>query len=185
MKTIAQPTDQQTEIDALAKRYAERRARVRDIVDQIEDEVRVVHRKHRRALAEALATAAGCQDALISRIRDAVALFVKPKTWALHDIKLGFRKGSGKVEFDDNDTLVAKLRKKFGEDSEEFRACVEVKHVIRKDALRDLDAKHLAALGVTIEDVTDVPFVKGVETETDKLVKRLLKEATGRIPEES
>ncbi len=185
MTTIAKTTAQHTEIDSLAKRYSERRARVREIVDQIEDDVRAVHRKHRRALAEALATAAGCQDVLISRLREAVSLFVNPKTWSLHGIKLGFRKGSGKVEFDDEDALVAKLRKRYGEESDEFRACVKTKHVIVKDALRDLDAKDLAKLGVTIEDVNDVPFVKGVESETDKLVKRLLKEATGRIPEEA
>ena len=173
-------------IDVLAKNYAARRARVATLVARMDDDIRTIHTQYRRDLREALGTAAGAKDALVSMIREAADLFTKPKTWTLHGLKFGLRKGTGKVEFEiEEDVLVTKLRKRFGEDSEEFRACVEVKHVIKKDALRDLEAKDLAALGVTLEDVVDVPFVKGATSDTDKLVTRLLKESTGRVPEDA
>lgn len=186
MKTTTAPaTEKHQQLDALAKNYAARRARVQEIVETIEDEIRTVHRKHRRALHEALATAEGAQGALRAEILAHPELFEKPKTITIHGLKIGYRKGSGKVEWEiEDDQLVAKLRKRFGEDSESFVACVKTVEKIVTDGLRDLEAKDLAALGVTIEDVGDVPFIKSVEGEADKLVKRLLKEATGRIPEE-
>ena len=137
------------------------------------------------ALHEALATAEGAQAALRAELADHPELFQKPKTWTLHGIKIGFRKGSGKVEWEiEDEQLVAKIKKRFGTDSEQVRSCIRVIEKIDSDALRDLEAKDLAALGVTIEDVVDVPFIKAETSEADKLVKRLLKEATGRIPDD-
>jgi hypothetical protein len=172
-------------IDVLAKNYAAKRARVAAITVEIEDGIRAVHRKHRRALIEALAVAEGAQAALRSELTANPKLFEKPKTWTLHGIKVGYRKGSGKVEWEiEDDQLIAKIKKRFGELSPEVEQCIEIIEKIDKDALRNLDAKDLAHLGVTIEDVTDVPFIKAEASEADKLVKRLLKESTGRIPEE-
>lgn len=184
MKTIAK-TPVHERLDALAKNYAARRARVASIVTDIEDEIRGVHSRHRRALHEALATAEGAQAALRAELTDHPELFEKPKTWTLHGIRIGFRKGSGKVEWEiEDEQLVARIKKRFGADSEQARACIKVVEKVVSDALRELDAKDLAALGVTIEDVGEVSFVKAEASEADKLVKRLLKEATGRVPEE-
>lgn len=183
MNTTATETHEQ--LDTLAKNYASRRERVKVLVDQIEDDIRAVHRKHRRALLDAISTAEGAQAALRAEITEHPELFEKPKTITLHGLKIGYRKGSGKVEWEiEDEQLIARLKKRFGTESPQLAACVEVVEKVVKDGLRDLEAKDLAALGVTIEDVVDVPFIKSVDSEADKLVKRLLKEATGRIPEE-
>jgi hypothetical protein len=164
-------------IDALALNYSKKRERVTALANALEDEVRAVYRRHRRALNEALATAEGAQAALRAEVAEHPELFEKPRTWALHGIKLGFQKGRGKVEWDLEDAdLVERLRKRLGGDSAEFENCVEYVAKINVDGLRELATKDLAACGVTVEDTADVVVVKAVESVTDKLVKRLLKE---------
>lgn len=164
-------------IDALALNYSKKRERVSALANALEDEVRAVYRRHRRALNEALATAEGAQSALRAEVQDHPELFDKPRTWALHGIKLGFQKGRGKIEWEiEDEALIERLRKRLGDSSPAFENCVEYVATIKVDGLRELPTKDLAACGVTVEETADVVVVKAVESVTDKLVKRLLKE---------
>ncbi|MBC8009940.1 MAG: hypothetical protein H7067_07575 [Burkholderiales bacterium] len=175
MKTIAQVPAAET-LDALAKNYAARRARVATLVARMDDEIRAIHRRHRADLTEALGTAEGALSALHVEIEAHPELFERPRTWTLHGIKLGFKKGSGRVEFEDSDRVIERLKKRFGDLSPQVEACVEVVEKLNLDALRDLDGKDLAALGVSIEGSGDVVYIKSADTAVDKLVKQLLKE---------
>ena len=163
-------------IDCLALNYSKKRERVSKLANALEDEVRAVYRRHRRDLNEALAAAEGAQAALRAEVQEHPELFEKPRTWALHGIKLGFQKGKGKVDWADDDQVIARINKRFGELSPEVENCVEIVEKLKADALRELPTKDLAAIGVTVEGTGDVVVVKAVETATDKLVARLLKE---------
>lgn len=123
--------------------------------------------------ADAFATACYNFDADRNR-----GLFDKPRTWTLHGIKLGLNKGKGRVEFDDEEKVIAKLKARFGDLSPEVDRCVEVIEKLDADGLRELDGKALAAIGVTIEGTGDVVYIRAVDTAVDKLVKRLLKEGS-------
>lgn len=161
-------------IDSLALNYAKRRERVKQIVDRLEDEVRAAHRRYRRELNEAIGTAEGAQAALRAEIEAHPELFEKPRSWHLHGIKLGFAKGKGRVTWEDDEQLIKRIRRQFPD--EVAARLIRVTEAPIVDALKELDAKELAKLGVTVETTGDCVFVKAADTETDKLVKRLLKE---------
>jgi hypothetical protein len=175
MKTIAQ-TPATERLDALAKHYAQRRARVATLVSRMDEKIRAIHREFRADLTEALGTAEGALMALHVEVEQHPELFVQPRTWTLHGIKFGFKKGAGRVEFEDEAKVIERLKKRFGELSPEVDRCVEVKEKLVLDQLRELEGKDLAALGVVIEGTDDVVFIKSVDTAVDKLVKLLLKE---------
>lgn len=170
------------QIDALALNYARRRERVKQIVDQLEDEVRASHRKYRAALNEALATAEGAQAALRAEVEANPDLFANPRSWSLHGIKFGFGKGRGRAVWDDDEQLIKRIRRQFPEEVATRLIRINEEPIV--DALKELEAKELAKLGVTIETTGDCFFVKAADTETDKLVKRLLKEGAREKTEE-
>lgn len=164
----------QEKIDALALNYSKRRQRVKSLADKLEDEIRAVYRRYRQPLNEAIASADEAQTELRAEIEANPGLFVQPRTWALHGIKLGFGKGRGKTEWGDDEVLIKRIRSHFpAEVAETYIRKIEEPIV---DSLKELDAKTLARLGVRIETTGDCVIVKAADSETDKLVKRLLKE---------
>jgi len=92
----------------------------------------------------------------------------------LHGIKLGFGKGRGKTEWGEDEVLIKRIRSQFpAEVAATFIRTVEEPIV---DALKELDGKTLARLGVAVEETGECVIVKAADSDTDKLVKRLLKE---------
>jgi hypothetical protein len=125
-------------------------------------------RQRTRALREAAAETV----ALIDANRH---LFDKPKSRQLHGFKFGLRKGSGSVEFEDEDQVIKLIEKRFDEAQQEL-LIKTTKRVVKK-ALLGLDTRDLAALGCTVEDTGDIAFLRDSDTDVDKLVNALLKSA--------
>lgn len=164
------------DIDTLAKAYADRRALLAERLTELDRDLAAVKRKHMKELKRHVALTAECQTDLANAIDGAPELFEKPKTRILHGIKVGFRKGPGGLDWDDDDDLVRKIERMFPEDSEAERYLI-VKKKPSADALEDLDAATLKRLGIVVEDTGDVVVVKAVESDVEKLVKALLKGA--------
>ncbi len=180
MTTIATAKPPHEVLDALALNLAKRRQQLADRVAEYDAEILAVHRRHRAALNEAAGHVAGAHDALRAEIEAHRDLFVEPKSWTLHGIQLGLRKGAGKLDWDDDEALVARIRKQFNEDEAELLIRVKEEPIVA--ALQDLDGKELARLGVRVEDTGDVVFVRPLVADTDKLLKVLLKESARTEP---
>lgn len=115
-------------------------------------------------------------EELQALVASAPSLFLKPKSQVLHAIRLGYRKGSGKIDFDDEDQVIARIRKLLPADQADMLiVCTES---VSKEALATLDVGDLKRLGCTVEDTNDVPFVRLADKESAKVIKALLKDAT-------
>ena len=167
------------EIDKLAAQYSDARALLTDLVSSLTVLQDALTREHMPPIRKAVQRAAEKHDQLIALTEAAPHLFVKPKSHTLHGIKVGYRKGSGKMEFqfEDEDTI-AKIRKVLEKEEIDSTPFITVREKPNKEALEGLDGKQLAKMGISIEDTGDVPFVKPVDGAVDKIVKALLKEAT-------
>jgi hypothetical protein len=163
------------DLDTLTKAYADRRALLADRLTALDADLNAVKRTHMKELKRHVALTAECQTALASAIDDAPELFEKPKTRILHGIKIGFRKGKGKIEWEDDAQLVALIKKKFPDFVDDLIITTEVPSAT---GLQDLDAAELRKLGVTVEEAGEQVVVKAVESDVEKLVKLLLKGAT-------
>lgn len=174
------PTTRMNIIELRARVFAERHAKLRDIVTALESAREALMKAELPKIRRALAAAAEAESDLKAILDDSADLFVKPRSAIFHGIKVGFAKGKGKIEWDDPDQVVRLIHKHFPEQADVLIVTAEKP---AKDALANLTASELKRLGVTIEDSGDVAFIRPVDGAVDKLVKALLKAATAEVTE--
>lgn len=168
------------QIDDLAKRYAKARAVVSERVHELEAEQQALARRRVGGIKVAAAEAADIAAKLRALIEQAPHLFVRPKTMTLHGITVGFRKGAGKVEWEDDAKVVALIEKHLPDQAE---VLIITEQKPSADALKNLDARDLAKIGARIEGTGEFVVVKSADSAVDKLVAKILKEgATAAEP---
>ena len=161
-------------IEQAAKRYADRRSELGDIVRLLNYQVDLIKRAALADIKRAVARTADTHSALRSLLETTPGLFVKPRTVIFHGIKCGWEKGKGKVVFEDSDKVCQLINKHFPELAEHL---VIIKETPNKKALAELPASDLKRLGITIEDTGDAVVIRAVDTTVDKIVNALLAEA--------
>lgn len=166
---------QLTDIEPSAKAYAEARAKVAEIVTQLNDGIEALKRSHMPALKRAITRAAEKHDQLKQLIEANPALFVKPRTVIYHGVKIGLKQGSGGITFDDADQVVRLIKKHFPEQADVLVITTEKPS---KDALRNLTVAELKKVGCNAVEAGDQVVIKPTDSEVDKLVDTLLKGAT-------
>lgn len=154
---------------------ADARDTITTIVSELNDGIDALKRDRMPALKAAVRKAAEQHDKLKALIEEHPALFTKPRSVVFHGLKIGFRKGTGGIEFDDDEQVVKLIRKHY---PEQFDVLVKTTEKPIKSALGALTAAELKKLGVRVEDTGDVAFIKPTDSAVDKLVNQLLKSAT-------
>lgn len=163
------------DLEKRVKRLADTRATLSSIVASLNEGIYALKRQNMPQLKAAANAWAEEHDKLKALIEAHPELFTKPRTVVMHGIKLGFRKGTGSMEFDDAEQVVKLVRKHF---PDEFDLLVKTEHKPVKKALEQLTAAELKRLGITVEETGDVVFIKPTDSAVDKLVNALLKSAT-------
>jgi hypothetical protein len=162
------------EIEKLAQTFSEEHTALSAIVADIEAEHDATKRKYITALRKVVGRAKEAKARLSTAVESAPALFVKPRTQIFHGIKVGFVKGKGKLEIEDEDVTIARLKKLFAESAPGYLRIVEE---LNKEALALLPAADLKKLGVTVTDTGDTVVVKPVDGAVEKIVTALLKDS--------
>ena len=166
------PATSLEEIAALCRAYAEARRELSDKVEQVRSARRKATRPHRRGLSARTAGASGARDELRAAIRANPDLFGKPRTRTLEGVKVGYRKQPGKIVADET-RAISRIRKLFPDREAEL---VRVKESLDRAAVRKLDARAMAAIGVSIADVDDEIVIVTASDDLDRLVDAMLDE---------
>ena len=161
------------EIETQVIEYAKARQRLVDKCNGLQQAVDALKRGAKVDIRDAAMAAAEKKTRLEGAILAGKELFERPKTMILHGVKIGLQKGKGKLDWEDAD-LVVKLIKKHM--PELVDTCIQVTEKPIKGALENLSVAELKKIGVTAEDTGDQVVVKPVESEVDKLIKKLSKE---------
>lgn len=161
------------EIDTLTRKHADARTRLADHVRALTGDIEAAKRSYLPGIRGAVARAKDTEAELRAAIEASPELFVKPRTQTLHGIRVGFKKGKGKLEIDNEEHLVKLIRKHF---PEQFDALVKTTEKPLKGALEQLAAADLKKLGIEVADTGDVVFIKDTASDVDKLVDALLAE---------
>lgn len=162
-----------TEIDKLTTNYGSERAVLSGRVATLQRELEEVRARHLPTIRAAVGRCAEKHAKLIAAIEASPELFEKPKSLVINAIKVGFKKGSGKLEIDDEEKTVSLILKHF--DADEAELLIKTTRKPIKKALENLDASDLKKIGVSVEDTSDMAFAKPTDTAVDKIVKALLK----------
>ena len=163
------------QLNALAETYAAKRARLDEITTEIDDAQRAVLRANRRRLGEAHGAAAEAFLALQSEIANNPGLFVKPRTFIVHGIKIGYQKQPGKIIVADEPKTIALIRKNLGEDA--AATLIKTEERVIKSAAGNLPASDLKRVGIEVTADTDKIVLTSVDSALDKLIERLIEEA--------
>ena len=161
------------EIDRGAKLYRDAREVLTSHVNALNDDVEKARRTHLPNIKRAVERVRTNESELRRLINDSPEHFDKPKTQVLHGIRVGFKKGAGKLEFDDADQVVKLIRKHF---AEQFDLLVKVTERPNKEALSQLTVAELKKLGIEVQSTGDVVFIKDTVSDIDKLVAAMLKQ---------
>jgi len=161
-------------IEALTKAFADEHACLAGIVEKMQLEMEAIKRKHLQPLRGAVARTAKAKLTLHTAIAGSPALFEKPRTQIFHGVKVGFQKGKGGIEFADVEKTLALIRKHFGDEAIAYIRTVETPD---KKMLADMPAAELKKIGATVIDTGDVVVIKPTDSEIEKTVAALLKDA--------
>lgn len=160
-----------SDIEGLAKAYAEARAALATQVALAEADVAAAKKPHLPKIRKLVGEATNAKTALSNALEDSQVLFRKPKSRVLHGIKVGWAKAKGKVSFANKDSVVQLIRRHM---PERFEELVNVTETPSKPALSRLSGTELKKIGVTVDSDTDAVLIKPADSAIDKLVDALI-----------
>jgi hypothetical protein len=161
-------------IEKATKEFADGRRDLRDRLQDLNDEIAKAKRNAMPALRRAINAAASRHSWLREAIERHKVLFERPRTQIFHGIKVGYRKMKGEITWDDDGQVVKLIRKHC---PDQFDVLVKTVETPSKEALALLPAELLKKLGVSVENDADEIFIKCTDSEIDKAVNALLKDA--------
>jgi len=164
------------QIEVATNKYADEREELARLVRALTNEMEALKNRCLPGIKKAVAHCAGKHEALAALINSAPELFADPRTQTFHGVKVGFRKGAGKIDWDDDEKLADRIEKLLTE--EEAELLINTKRTPVVKALKNLEVATLKRLGCTVESTGDIIVIKATDGEVEKIVNALLKDAT-------
>ena len=163
------------EIDARAKKFADARESLAAIVANLNAGIEALKRQAMPEIKRAVSRASEHHDTLKTLIESAPELFARPRTITLHGVRVGYTKGKGGITWDDPDAVVAAIQKHFPDRAD---ALIRWTGKPLKEAINQLDVADLKRIGCRVVGTGNQVVIKPVDSDVDKLVDALLKDAT-------
>jgi methylthioribose-1-phosphate isomerase len=91
-----------------------------------------------------------------------------------HGIKVGFAKGKGIITWDDDEKVATLIQRHL---PEQYEVLVKTTRKPLKTPLKELSVADLKKIGCTVEETADYVVISPVDSEVDKLVSAMLKDA--------
>lgn len=159
------------QIETKSEKYEVASAFLDQLISDLETDLETVKKKHLARIKKQAGEVANLEAELHSLIERSPKLFVRPRTLTVHGIKVGFTLSTGKLEFDDEETVITLIKKFHKDDVDTY---IRKTEEVNKDALRTLDTDALKKLGCKIEGAGDVVVLKRVAGEVEKLINKLI-----------
>lgn len=122
------------------------------------------------------------EDALLREVDRCPDLFKRPQSVEFDGVRVGWRKGKGRLELGDMDKLVARIRKQLTKAQQ--IAVLKVKVTVLKGPLGKLPAELLKKLGIDTTGAGSEPFFSYPKSDLQKLVDWWLKPVAASADEE-
>ncbi len=162
------------ELDLITRNFAKARTILAERKAAHDADAKKVAQKHGRGIRNAALVCAEHHKQLETIIDNNPGLFVKPRTMTLHGIKLGLKKGKGKVSWLPDAKVCELVRKHLPDQADQL---IQTTESPIKGALIKLDAKTLQKLGYSVSDTDDQVIIKATADDLDKFIEAILKAA--------
>lgn len=160
------------EIEKLCRSLNDARGVLEQRVTELQSRLDSCVRRRMPGIKSAVGRVAEAQAELHAAIESHPELFERPKTRIFHGLKVGFRKGADRLEWENDDQVVALIERHFADQTDEL---LIVKKTPSKRALEALDAKDLKRIAVTKETGVDQVTVHAIDKDVNRLVGALVK----------
>ena len=158
------------ELAALAKASFDSREAVRKQAELIKERQRAAARPLIPGLKRKIATASADRDALREYVKAHPERFEKPRTRALHGVKVGLRQLPGRLEID-AEAAIPLIRRFF---PERYKTLVKTTTRLQAAPLKALKPAELARIGGRIVELGDEVVISVAKSDIDNLVETLL-----------
>jgi hypothetical protein len=165
---------QLSDIERLTKDYADSYDTLAGVVTDLNQQIEQLKRERLQTIRRAVRSSAERKAKLVEAISGAPDLFVKPRTYVFHGIKVGMMKEKGMLSWESEIDVVRLIRKHF---ADRFDELVRTTERPSKTALNAMPASDLRKLGVESVEAQDQVVVMPADSNVDKLVTALLKDA--------
>jgi phage host-nuclease inhibitor protein Gam len=159
------------QIETFTQSYERESVTLESMISDLEKDLEAAKQKHLRNIKRQAGVVANCEAELRSLIESGAELFTKPRTITVHGVKVGYTTSTGRLEFDDEETVIALIKKFRKDDADSF---IRRKESVNKDALKTLEIADLRKLGCVIEDSGDVVVLKRVAGDVEKIINKLI-----------
>jgi hypothetical protein len=161
-------------VEKSTKAFADARGVLTGLVQELNEIIEQTKRERLPAIKRALAKTAERQAELKALVETAPGLFERPRTVIFHGIKVGFAKGKGIITWDDDEKVATLIQRHL---PEQYEVLVKTTRKPLKTPLKELSVADLKKIGCTVEETADYVVISPVDSEVDKLVSAMLKDA--------
>jgi hypothetical protein len=162
------------EIEKLTKEFADCRDVLVERVTNLNDEIERAKRRLMPGIRNAVRALAGHKDALQAAIDGNRELFRRPKTQVIHGVRVGLRKDSISLSWADTDKLVAAIKRVYPDVADTL---IKKTETPLRSNLERMPAGDLKRIGVRVSGGEDTVVIQPTDSEVDKIVAALVKEA--------
>jgi hypothetical protein len=163
------------QIEVACREYAEANDNLNEIKSQLETEVEAIKVKYYRKVKSAIDHVVSKHSDLSELVSESRDLFVNPKTVIFHGVKAGYIKGNDVIEIKKNKVTVDLIKSEFDEATQ--KTLIKVTETPIKDAIKQLDTDELKRIKAKLIPGKDEVHISTVDTEVDKLIDSLTKQA--------
>jgi hypothetical protein len=163
------------EIEHCCKVYSQANETLTEIKSQLQSEVEAVKTKYYKRVKNAIEGVVDAHTILFATIEESPEHFVKPKTVIFHGVKVGFQKGKDTLEISNPEKTVKLIEKIYDEDR--AAELVKIEKVPVLDLIKTLPADEIKEIKCKLVKGSDAVVIKTVDTEVDKFIKSLTKQA--------
>lgn len=172
MRSHGEVGDVREEIVRLAREYSAAHKALAAVVEEVRAEQREALRRRLDEVLRLRTEAQVAGDVLRDAVAEASGLFSSaPRTWAVDDVRVGYRKRPGKLTWDDPEQVCAAVERHL---PEQAAALIRVKREPVRAALKSQPAAVLAAVGVRLEADTDEMVLSVGRDDLAKILDTLL-----------
>lgn len=168
------------EIEIQTKKYSDVSSQLASMVDTMEGEITKVKKKYLEKIIPLAETVSIEKAILEDDIKKSPDLFVKPRSFSFHGIKVGYQKKKGRIEIIDEQKTIELIEKKLEDKADNI--ILSTKSVIKK-ALETLDVKELKMIGCEVKADCDEVLIKSDRDKIEKFIDSLIKENTDKLSE--
>lgn len=169
-------------IEEKANALADAKRRLESELQRADARLVKVREEFGERLKAAALDVASQESELLGLVRRAPTLFHRPQSVEFSGVRVGWRKGKGRLELPETETLIKKIIDQLT--PAQRKGVLKVKTTVLKAGLARLSGEILKKLGVNVTAAGQEPFVTFPKSDTEKMVDWWLKPLAASTGEE-